>query len=429
VLNGVAWRTLLLEALLGALAAWFALVAITALPGLRPQRIRADKPPQIDAYLEDFAVFYTAGTMLRLGDGRDVYNLEALHAAEGTVLNQPVDTFAVLPFFNPPYALLLFAPLSLLSLPNAAIVWVVATPMLACAGLWLLTRAYPARISRQGILYAVLAVVSSLPFYISAVYGQITFLLVFGLCLLYVSLRWNRTSLGVAAVLILSLKPQLLILPVLLLVLQRRYRVLAIAFTTGLALLSAVLLLAGPQVVADYVHLVQQSTSWNAENGAYVWGMHGWVGLVSGLAGGQPFAGQRSLVLLLDVCTLLLVGWIIYRGARAERDPAELLSLAVVGGLLASPHFYSADLLLLLPVLWVSYAAGGQTRKWAIVCGIAGWFVLYLHYTLLGLTRLGITTLFLLLVLALLIAAGEGRLPGRRRRALPARAPAGTVSR
>ncbi len=139
------WRRLAREAMLAALSTWFAVVAITAVPSLRPQQIRPQQPPNGSAYLDDFGVFYSASSLLMRGDGEGVYRLDAMQAAERETYGLQPDEFEALPFFNPPQALLLFAPLSMLRAPWAAAVWMAGTLLMAAAGLWLLLRAYPLR--------------------------------------------------------------------------------------------------------------------------------------------------------------------------------------------------------------------------------------------------------------------------------------------
>jgi hypothetical protein len=136
--------------------------------------------------------------------------------------------------------------------------------------------------------------------------------------------------------------------------------------------------------------------------------MFGWVGLVSGLTAGQPGVAGHVAVTFLDAITLLVLGWFIVRGVRLGRRPAGLLSVGVVGGLLASPHFYAQDLLLLVPVLWGMLADDRLPRKVPFLFAIGAWFIPYVHFAVLGATSLNLTTLYLLGLLLLLIFESEG---------------------
>ena len=397
------------EALLAALAAWFALVAVTALPGLRPRQFQTWGSPGQESYLDDFVVFYSAGKLFQQGQGADVYQVESVTAEESREFRQAPQDFEPLPFFNPPHSLLLFAPLSTLKLPIAVVLWTFGTMMLAAAGICLLLRAFPARLRVIEILCLALGLVSSLPFYQVVLHGQVSFLMLFGLCLVYASLRSPHSRLfAVAGLVILSLKPQLLILPALLFLAKRQYRIVLFAAGIVLTLLLTVLFASGPSMIGQYVHLLIESDRWDNQNGISTWGMFGWVGLVSDLAGGQRGAAGHLAVTILDIATLLAGGWFLVRGVRLGRNPEALLSVAVVAGLLASPHFYAQDLLLLVPVLWVSFASDSLPRTVTVLLALGAWFIPYVHFTVLNGTYLNLTTVYLLTLLAVIVGQVEG---------------------
>jgi Glycosyltransferase family 87 len=408
------WRALATEALLSALIAWFAIVAVTALPGLRPRQVQTWGIFSQESYLDDFAVFYSAGRLFTQGQGKQVYRLEALTAEEAKAFGQSPSDFVPLPFFNPPLALLLFGAFSALSLAHAVLLWTAGTLLLAGLGFILLWRAYPRTLTRSQSVAVALGLISSLPFYQTALHGQIAFLLLFGVCLLYAAIRRPSPKLSVPGLLILSLKPQLLLLPVILLVLQRRYRELLIAAAAGVVLLAAALAATGPNVPADYVRLLWASAHWENQNGVSPYGMFGWIGLVSDLFGGTLGTWGHLLVTGLDLCTYALVLWLILRGQRRRADPAVSLSLAILGGLLTSPHFYAQDLALLVPVLWIVYARRLASDGATGALALGGWFIPYVHFKLLQLTPLNVTTFYMLGLFVLLAGNVDRRLTSRQ---------------
>lgn len=408
-------KRLAVEAAVTGLATWFAIVAITGLPGIHLGQVRATDPAEQGVYTYDFAAFYSAGLLLRHGKGGDAYNLSRLQIAESRVLDLPSDQFQFLPFYNPPPALLLFAPLSLAGLQVASGIWLFGSLLLAGVGVYLLLRAYPVRLDAIPIACAVLAVVSSIPFYWAARFGQISFFLVFGVCLLYASMLKEKARYSVPGLLILSLKPQLLLLPVFLFLLQRRYRELTISAAVGAGLLLITAILAGPRSFFDYFQLVRASTSWDSQNGIYTSGMFGWVGFVGSATEGQASALRSGVVALLDAITLIAGAWAIRSGIQRHRHAAVLLSIAIVAGLLASPHFYAQDLLLLVPVLLVTISMSPNNAPLPIVVAIAGWFIAYAHFAVLGLIHINITTLYMLALLVWLVLRDAVEAPGRRR--------------
>jgi hypothetical protein len=419
------WRHLLIEAVIAGLATWFVVVAVTALPSFRPQPIQIQFGPGSPSYLEDFGVFYTAGRMLRDGRGREVYRLNTLGRAESQTFGERLGDFEVLPFFNPPHALLLFAPLTALSLQSSAAVWLVSSMLLAAVGLILLFRTYPSNLGVAGGACLALGIISSRPAYQASFYGQISYLLVFGLCLLYLSIVNSDARLSVPGLLILTLKPQFLVLPVVLLLAQRRYRELLITASLGLVLLASALWFTGPRSLIDFGRLLVSSTAWTNENGITTFGMFGWVGMVSDAMGSALPRVQRVLIQSLDILTVAVCAWVIWIGVRRRSRPESLLSIAVVGVLLASPHFYPQDLLLLVPVLLVLMHSRNGVSRLGVSFAIAGWFTAYLHFEVLGSTGINITTVYLLGLVATLALMSLGIIedPGRRARSSRVQAP------
>ncbi|MGI8550716.1 MAG: glycosyltransferase family 87 protein, partial [Dehalococcoidia bacterium] len=305
-----------------------------------------------------------------------------------------------LPCFNPPHALLVFIPLSALGLSEAAAGWVTGTIVLGLAGLLLLPRAYRTKIRASSTLFAALAIISSIPFYEGIFHGQITFLLLLSTCLLYCSLRWNNISFTVAGLILLAMKPQLVLLPIIFLLLRRRYREVVIFAVLILVLTSTVVFLTTVRIIPDYLNLLLQSTSWRNVNGVFTPTMLGWVGFVSALFGSHHFAAQQLVVRILDILTLLFVSLVLYRGSRRGYDDVGLLSLSIVGGLLASPHFYPQDLILIVPVVLVAYLLKSENRRMIVAIGVAGWFISYSYLDVLAKTHVNLATLYLLALLA-----------------------------
>jgi hypothetical protein len=134
--------------------------------------------------------------------------------------------------------------------------------------------------------------------------------------------------------------------------------------------------------------------------------MFGWVGMVGAVMEGSAPAVQRYAVLTLDALTLAVAGWVIYRGARRGVDGAILLSIAIIAGLLASPHFYAQDLILVIPVLLVQLSTSRVTWPIALFA-IAGWFVAFTHFAVLSATHINLVTLYLLALLSWLITEAQ----------------------
>lgn len=390
------------EGLLAALITWFAIVLLTFLPVMRPRPFTLpESHGRYEPYLDDFVVFYSAASLLRKGEGSQVYNWTALRKAEAHLAGAKPAEVEPLPFFNPPHALLLLLPLTLLPPGAAAVVWLTGTIMLAMAGLWLLleTRGPPRSLGLR--CCAALAVLSSLPSLQAMLHGQLSFLLLFAVCLLYLGLARDRTVLVVAGLLLLGFKPQLVILPLLALLLLGRFQIVAWFAVCLLALTLATDALAGRLLEPAYITLLRESLQWDGVNGVARLSMFGWVGLLRGLIGPAQQKAQQTALTVLNGLTLATASLGLLLGTRRRRRPSLLLSLALVAGLIASPHFYAQDLLLLVPVLvTLPRSEELRPRATAWLLGLILWFVMYVHFDILSRTHINLTTLFLLGLLA-----------------------------
>lgn len=370
-----------LFALLLACFLFAGLLLVTTARRGRLQMGRLDQVGRAYYPRDDWVAFYSAGSLLRNGHGAAVYDLAGIRAAEDQATGGRLPPDFTMPFFNPPYALLLLAPLAGLSIATSGIVWTAGGTFLFVAGLALLLATYPRRMSPVLAGLTLLGAVSSHPVLDALELGQFTFLIGLGVCLLFVSLRRPHPAYPILGLLLLSLKPQLLPLPLLFLLVQHRYRALAGAAAAAGALLLLTILFAGPHMLLDWLRLTGQATVWDNQYTISSFRQYGWIGLVAGLFGPGHVVQRRLLVTALDVVTIAGVGLAIYHGRRAGRGDAVLLALATIGALLASANLNLAETLLIIPVLLVLYQELGQElgRRAVALVAVAGWFVTYLQ--------------------------------------------------
>jgi hypothetical protein len=136
----------------------------------------------------------------------------------------------------------------------------------------------------------------------------------------------------------------------------RRRRIIlgAIAGAGGLALAS--LALVGPSGIDGFVKILAGSTTrWVLAN------MLSFIGVVGSLFGSGASAHLISLV-----ATLLACAAAVWLGALVRRDPSRLdtaLVGAAVLSLVASPHAYSDDLVMLAPVMVIGVAAAARLMR------------------------------------------------------------------
>ena len=323
--------------------------------------------PMADGAHHDFLAFYAAGKLVLDGNPGGLYDAGAITAIQRTIIPSPVGANGYMPFINPPFAAVAFAPLAALPAQASRAAWaLLSVAMLGAAGAWI-ARPLPARERVAGALLLVL----SFPAYHSLAEGQWSAaMLLGGLAALQAARRgsWGLAGLALAT---WWLKPQLLVLPLLALALDRRWSAVAWSFAAGAALTLASLPFVGVGAYVTYGgYLVQVGVSHFNGAGAVarsVWQgdlstAEGLNGLLVGLLGQGTVVSMDVLWAILAAGLVVL--WLV--AARFQRPGFEsvggrrMLAAGIGIVLLVNPNLFVQDcvlVFLLLPATWpLSYA-------------------------------------------------------------------------
>ncbi len=310
----------------------------------------------------DFLAFFAAGRLVLEGRPNDLYDAGALTAIQRTVIPAPVGANGYMPFINPPFAAVAFAPIAALPAQLARSTWaVLSLAMLALAGLWI-GRPLP---TAQRIASALL-VTLSFPAYHSLAEGQWSAaMLLGGLAALWAARRgsWRAAGLALAT---WWLKPQLVILPLVALALDRRWTAVAWTILGGVALVVVSLPFVGVGIYVQYVgYLVAVGLSHFNGAGAVarsVW--EGNLATTEGLNGLLVgYFGQTAVTAVDALWGALAVGlvvlWLVaawFERPGFETPPGRRMLAAGIGiVLLVNPNLFIQDtvlVFLLLPALW-----------------------------------------------------------------------------
>lgn len=312
----------------------------------------------IDVGRSDFTAFYVGGTLLREGHTGDLYN-EAVQQPLHSALIAP-DREGNLPFVNTPVAAALVLPATFLPLPVAYRLWGILEFAVLLLAIVLAIRSveWPPGTPRVWKVAAGAAALASMGTWTTLIQAQWTPILALGIVLAYRAWKGGHQATG-AALLVVSAgiaKPHLALGLLAFLLGWRRRRIIlgAIAGAGGLALASLALI--GPSGIDGFVKILAGSTTrWVLAN------MLSFIGVVGSLFGSGAAAHLISLV-----ATLLACAAAVWLGALVRRDPSRLdtaLVGAAVLSLVASPHAYSDDLVMLAPVMVIGVAAAAWLMR------------------------------------------------------------------
>ena len=285
----------------------------------------------------DFRAFYSAGHMVRSGEGAVLYDYDS----EKRVQDRSVaPLWGLVPFFYPAYAALPFIPLSELSYRAAYYVFLALNLMLACLA------AVTLRLPSIAALWKplpILLFLCSFPVGVAFRQGQVTLILLLLYCACFAAIQKGQNFRAGILLALALIKFQIALPVALLFLVWRRWRFMA-GFTSAaaaLAILSACLTgLSGlegyRQALTRASYTVSTTQVRYATPPSYAPNLYGFFYVLS--------RGAHWGLVLTVFCSLLVLVW------SAFQRPS--LPLALLVGVLVSYHIGLYDFgLLLLPII------------------------------------------------------------------------------
>lgn len=323
----------------------------------------------------DFVVFYSAAHLVASGHGFQLYNPAALEPIQRAALPDLPARTLPLPYFNPPFFALFLSPLSRLSFTHAYQVWTSFKLTLLGLNAWMVWR-ISAPLERRWRILSVVGYATLEPVVFSSHLGQFSQIIVAGWTGGYLFMRSGRDRAAGLALSALLIKPDLLVVAVIVLVWTRRTRVLSSLAMVTVPLFLISVAVVGPHGLLAYPRFLLDTAAHGA-NGVNTSLMFGWNGLIAELPGppGHTFTMLAGALLSAGTIAAVLA---CSRPTRAtpQTGPMRwmLITLATV---LVSPHFYIQDVAMVMPIgLAVVCAFEGRER---LIGGAAlgvGWAVL-----------------------------------------------------
>lgn len=301
----------------------------------------------------DFLAFFAAGRLVLTGQAASLYDASAITSVQRTVIPGPIGANGYMPFINPPFAAVAFAPLATLSAQAArAALVVLSAAMLVVAAAWI---ARP--LATRERIAAGLLVALSFPAYHSLAEGQWSAaMLLGGVAALQAARRgsWRLAGLALAT---WWLKPQLIVLPLLALALHRRWTAVAWTLLGGAALAVVSLPFVPVGTWGAYAsYLVEVGVSHFNGAGAVaqsVWqgnlaGSEGLNGLLIGLFGQASVVSVNVLwaILVAGLLSLWLLACRSHRPGFAMPAGRRLIAAGIGIVLLVNPNLFLQDCVL-----------------------------------------------------------------------------------
>ena len=297
--------------------------------------------------LPDFSGAYTAGRILRDGQGRRLYDDVLQESIQRSFSPRAVQKRGtILPYIHLPFEALLYAPLAHFSYLAAYAIWLAVNLALLGSIPFLLRRRLEA-LGKAPLYLWLLAVLAFFPIFVALIQGQDSILLLFLYCLAWRSLE-RGADLASGSWLALGLYKYQLVVPFILLWLLRKKLIGGFLFVAAILGFISLAIVGWPSFLR-YPRYV-----WGTEHDLK-YGFNTLPGLTTNLrgliSGMVPAAHPRieaSLIAFFSAIVLLLM---IYAAGKSSSDDSKarraLFALGLVGTVLLSYHLYVHDLSLL----------------------------------------------------------------------------------
>lgn len=304
----------------------------------------------------DFGIFYAAGKLTARGQLASAYRQHSLYGIERTFAHNGGMSLPF-PFPYPPYVAALFGLLAHPPIQVAYDLWTGVNLVAYVLAALLALR----RLDGKFRLLGGLAMASCLPLVISTFQGECSGLLALGLILTLEA--FDFPLLMGPAIVLLSMKPQMLLVPVIVMMV-RRHRVEMVGAAAGLLFVGAVGMLAGGlQGYLSFLRLALRSTHWTTQ--FHFWGPRYNYSLVAQLHGLVGYGTLASVIWAALAAALLLPIVMLIRKGQTPWLAISAVILVLAG------HVPFHDLTLLYPVAIV--ALGSRLRWIALSLLIAPW--------------------------------------------------------
>jgi len=300
--------------------------------------------PSLRNGFQDFTIFYTGARLIRNGQASALYDLATQYQLQLTFAHVPI-RHGPLPFNHPPFEALLFVPFTLLTYWPAYLLWSALNLIMLAVSVTLLSMHFH-QLAGVPLLVWGLAATAFFPVAIGIIQGQdvILLLLLFVLAVICLD-RGNDAVAG--ALLAAGLFRPHLVVPLIVLLAIRRWRVLVGFVPVALLLAGVSAVIMGWRGALGYVRFVLhlEGTGARAFGPEAVPNIRGLVADLPGFSSSGPWTARIVLAVSLVVFLVAL--------RRILKGPDSIIyssSLAVVTTILISFHALVYDLSLLLPM-------------------------------------------------------------------------------
>lgn len=297
----------------------------------------------------DFLSFYTGSAMMKNGDGARLYDLNLQSTYQVQVLRSEGAhaSHRLLPFINPPQTAFVLMPLGYLSPKAAAFVFLAFNCLVAA---WVMRRLWQlaAEWTKTARLLLLTTVFGTEVFWYGLATRTMSLIVLACLIEYYLALRDGREGRAGIWLMAAAVKPQLILLPAIIPLARRCWRLVGVAVGLGSLVVLAVSLILGFHIWLDYFRLLREVSTHGGTYGASPLLMNN---LRTILYRVVPSTAVAPLVYLALLGSAAGIFWVW----RSAHDFGLRFALTVLLGLLVAPHLNYQDTLIAVLPAAISY--------------------------------------------------------------------------
>lgn len=305
----------------------------------------------------DFTNFYTAGAIVRDGLGKNLYDQALQTEYQQHILNGLSFQDGVLMYISPPQAVFPFVAISFLPLNTAYWVWTLVQAGLL---LWLLKLLGDlASTWRKEERRLMISAVCAFPLLlITFMQGAFSLFVLICVVQFYLALKHKKDAIAGVWLAFGFLKPQSLLVLLVLLVAARRWKTLAATALTGISFIALTSGLFGWHIWLDFVDRLATFSNYFDRFGVAPEKMYNFKGTLTLILG----SGQAGIINLASWVALAASAGLVFFLWSGRWQPEEAifelrLAFTMMVGLLFSTYLYPHDALLLVfpAILFIIY--------------------------------------------------------------------------
>lgn len=206
----------------------------------------------------DFRAIFTGPYMVRNGAGQQLYDLSAQFFWQRTLAPEASTYGALMPFLNPAFVALFLLPFTFLSFPWAYVAWGLVNVVLLCVFFTWCFRLFSTELAEEkiGATPLFLLIFSWVPFWVAIMQGQLSLVLLLALCASWTAHERKRYFTSGLWLALFFIRPHLVVVPVVLLLLGKQYKVVWGLVSGVLGLLLVGLSVGGAHGLTAYVKIL-----------------------------------------------------------------------------------------------------------------------------------------------------------------------------